>query len=285
MSSKISQVLMRLLEEPQTRGLSLDDPAASIRRRELAKTKRSLYLSYANWYRQLVEIDGTAPAGFRFELGSGGGFLDEVIPGLITSDVLPLPFVQRICSAEDLPFYEETVGAIYMINVLHHVNDPECFLSEAERVLVPGGIVAMIEPYVSPFSRLIYNYVHHEPFDTEARSWRLPPSGPLSGGNDALPWNIFIRDRAIYEARYPTLKIEQIVPHTFLSHPLSGGVTMRSFVPPFMIPVFQNLESCLGPLLRYLGVFCTIVLRKIQLFVMYDHLEFRFPELSPAVFL
>ena len=264
MASRTAQWLMRLFEEPETRGLDLDNPETSIRRRKLAKTKRALNLSYINWYRKLAEIDKTAPAGIRVELGSGGGFLEEFIPRLVTTDVLSLPFVQKVCSAEELPFEKGTVAAIYMINVLHHITDVERFFSEAQRVLVGGGLVAMIEPYVSPFSRMIYKSVHHEPFDMEGRSWQLPPSGPLSGGNDALPWNIFVRDRSIYEAHYPHLRIEHIIPHTFLSHLLSGGVTMRSFVPAFMIPICQKLEDRLRPLLPYLGVFGTIVLRKVR---------------------
>jgi len=114
MSSKTSKWLMRLLAEPQTRGFDLDDPMTSIRRRQLVKTKRALYLSYIGWYRRLAEIDRTAPVGPRVELGSGGGFLEEFIR-LTTTDVLPLPFVQKVCSAEDLSFEHATVAAIYMI--------------------------------------------------------------------------------------------------------------------------------------------------------------------------
>ena len=253
---------MRLLEEPQTRGLDLDDPETSIRRRHLSKTKRALYLSYTHWYRMFVAIDRTAPPGIRVELGSGGGFLEEFIPSLITTDVLPLPFVKMVCAAEKLPFEDASVAGIYMINVLHHVCDPSQFFAEASRVLVPGGVVAMIEPYVSAFSRLIYTYVHHEPFDPAAPSWQLPPSGPLSGGNDALPWNIFVRDRHLFLQRHPDLAIENVAPHTFLSHLLSGGVTMRSFVPSFMIPILQRLEGLMRPAMPHLGVFGTIVLRK-----------------------
>jgi SAM-dependent methyltransferase len=260
--AKNSHFLMRWFEEPETRGLDLDDPRASIVRRRLSKTKRGLYLSYLRWYRQLAELNRAAPAGLRVELGSGGGFLEEFIPDLITTDVLPLPFVQKVCSAEQLPFGDATVGAIFMVNVLHHINDVSRFFTEARRVLVSRGMIAMIEPYVSPFSRFVYTYIHHEPFDEHTDSWQLPPSGPLSGGNDALPWNVFVRDRVIYEARYPNLKIERIAPNTFLSHLLSGGVTMRSFVPPFVIPLCQKIENRMGPLLRYLGVFGTIVLRK-----------------------
>ena len=43
-----------------------------------------------------------------------------------------------------------------------------------------------------------------------------------------------------------------------LSHLLSGGVIMRSFVPAGMIPVLQGLERGMRPAMKYLGVFGTI---------------------------
>ncbi len=253
---------MYLLAEPRTRNLNLDDPETTLRRRDLAMTKKSLNLSYRKWYARLQKIDQTAPPGLRVELGSGGGFLDSAIPNLVKTDVIPLPFLDMVCHAEAMPQADQSVGAIYMVNVLHHICDVERFFAEAQRVLVPGGVVAMIEPYVSPFSRFIYTHIHHEPFDTEAKSWKLEPSGPLSGGNDALPWNIFVRDRALYEERYPGLPIEEVTPHTFLSHILSGGVTMRSLVPAMLIPMLQRFENGLGPWMRHVAVFSTIVLRK-----------------------
>lgn len=253
---------MSVLAEPRTRDLDLDDPETTIRRRELALEKRSLNLSYRKWYEQFRKINQTAPPGIRMELGSGGGFLDSVIPRLLKTDVLPLPFVDLVCNAEALPQADKSVGVIFMVNVLHHICDVERFFAEAQRVLVPGGVVAMIEPYVSPFSRFIYTHLHHEPFDTEAESWKLAPSGPLSGGNDALPWNIFVRDRAKYDRSYPGLAVESVTPHTFLSHLLSGGVTLRSLIPSQLMPSVQRLENGLGPIMRHVAVFATIVLRK-----------------------
>lgn len=90
MSSGFLRGLMRVLAEPRTRDLDLDDPETTVRRRDLALTKKSLNLSYRKWYAELQKIDATAPPGIRLELGSGGGFLDQVIPNLVTTDVLPL---------------------------------------------------------------------------------------------------------------------------------------------------------------------------------------------------
>ena len=196
------------------------------------------------------------------EIGSGGGFLDQFIPGLIKTDVVELPFIDKVCEAERLPFPDRSTGALVMVNVLHHVGDVDAFLHEATRVLVPGGVVAMIEPYVSSFSRLIYRYIHHEPFDPNAVDWRLPPSGRLSGGNDALPWIVFVRDRARFERDYPALRIESLRPHSPLSHLLSGGVTTRPLAPLWAIRSLARMEASGSWAMPRLGVFFTVTLRR-----------------------
>jgi SAM-dependent methyltransferase len=259
----IGAALRGALAEPATRGLSVDDPTTTVRRRDLAKTKKTLYLSNLIWYRELQAIERTAPPGARVELGSGGGFLDEHIAGLVTTDLLPLPFVKLVCRAETLPFEDATVGGIFMINVLHHVIDVEAFFRQVERVLRPGGVLGLIEPYVSPLSKLVYRHLHPEPFEPKAPAWNLEPSGPLSGGNDAMPWIVFVRDRQRFEAMYPKLTIERITPHTVLTRLLSGGVLMRSMVPAFLFPALQATERALPRWITgRLALFATIVVRK-----------------------
>jgi SAM-dependent methyltransferase len=41
--------------------------------------------------------------------------------------------------AQDLPFADETFDAVTMISMLHHVDDPHTALTEARRILRPGG--------------------------------------------------------------------------------------------------------------------------------------------------
>ncbi len=196
--------LISRLQYPELRGVPLDSAELTIRRRELVRRNASARFSFERWYREIAGIVERAPEGLRIELGSGGGFLDEFIPDLIKTDVVPLPFVDRVCAAEELPFPDASTGAIVMVNVLHHVADVKRFFAEASRVLVPGGMIVMIEPYVSIFSRLVYRYLHHEPFDPDASRWELAPSGRLTGGNDALPWIIFVRDRLLFEQSFPS---------------------------------------------------------------------------------
>ena len=92
MSDERGGFLYQILAEPATRGMAVDDPALTVRRRELSKTKCGLRLSYRAWYRELERVSEMAPPGTRVELGSGGGFLEEQIAGMLKTDVLPLPF-------------------------------------------------------------------------------------------------------------------------------------------------------------------------------------------------
>ena len=120
--------------------------------------------------------------------------MKEIDGEIITSDIMDLPVVDQVFSAEKLPFEEKSISAIYMINVFHHIPDVRAFLKEAERCLKKGGKIVMIEPGDSPFSRFIYKRFHHEMYD-DKRDWTFPATGPLSGSNQALPYIVFNRDR------------------------------------------------------------------------------------------
>ncbi len=246
---------------PELRGLPLDSPELTLRRREVVKKNAAAYFAFAGWYRSLAVWHDRAPAGLRVELGSGGGFLDEFIPGLIKTDVVPLPFIHQVCSAEKLPFDNQSVGALFMVNVFHHITHVRAFLGEADRVLAPGGVVAMVEPAVTGFSRFVFRWLHHEPFEPEAPQWELPPAGRLSGGNDALPWIVFVRDRDQLLREYPGMELVQTKTHDVLVHLLSGGVTTRNLAPVGIIKALSRLEQR-WPGLARAGLFMTVVLRK-----------------------
>ena len=254
--------LQSRLQYSELRGVPIDSPEMTLRRRELLERNVCARFSFERWYRELAGIVATAPEGLRVELGSGGGFLDQFIAGLIKTDVVELPFIDKVCKAEQLPFPDRSTGALVMVNVLHHVGDVDAFLREAVRVLVPGGVIAMIEPYVSSFSRLIWRYVHHEPFDPDALDWRLPPSGRLSGGNDALPWIVFARDRGTFEREFPQWSVEEITPGMPLRYLLSGGVSLRALMPGWSFAAWREVERMMVPLMNELAMFAMITLRR-----------------------
>jgi len=254
--------LLSRLQYPELRGVPLDSAEMTIRRRALVQRNASARFSFERWYTELSRLAAEAPEGLRVELGSGGGFLDQFVPAVIKTDVIELPFVDKVCFAEELPFPNASVGALLMVNVLHHVGNVERFFDEAERVLVPGGVIAMIEPYVSAFSRFVYGYIHHEPFDPAVTEWQLPPGGRLSGGNNALPWIVFVRDRARFERQHPRLRVEAVRPHSALSHLLSGGVTTRALAPLGAIRLLGRMEDKLAGIMPWTGLFCTVTVRR-----------------------
>jgi SAM-dependent methyltransferase len=234
--------------EPLARGLDLESAEATAAHARILRGKPFLRQLYERYYAEFSRADLEAPAGLRVEIGSGAGFLDGIVPGVVRVDVRPGAEVDVVASALALPFAPRSVGALFMLNVLHHLPDAEAFFAELERALAPGGRAVMIEPYVSPLSRLVYRFAHHEPFDPDAREWRISGEGAMTAANDALPWIVFCRDRARFEARFPGLRITGVRPHTVVLYALSGGFSHRSLAPGFLFPAIAAAEDLAGGL-------------------------------------
>ncbi len=260
------------LKLPETMDIEdLDDPATTLLHAEIIQKKPFLKKLYIDFYRQFEKAVTNPEDKVLVELGSGGGFIKEVINNVITSDVLELPNVDKVFSALDMPFEEASVDAFFMFNVLHHITEPRAFFREALRCLKICGRVVMIEPANTLWSRFIYKNFHHEAFDAQAPEWccrgqtkrELQKSGPLSGGNGALAWIIFWRDRKIFESEFPSLRIVRMRNHTPLRYLLSGGLTLRQLVPSFSYPAVKAIEYTLPPINDLLGMFQTIELEKV----------------------
>jgi SAM-dependent methyltransferase len=256
-------MLAKLLAHPLTRGLDIDAPETTALRKQIIRSKPFLKRIYKEWYAAMARAIPSGP-GEVLELGSGAGFLADYIPGLITSDVFPIPGVQMVLDAHDMPFPNGHLRGLAMTNVLHHLSDPERFFREAARCVRPGGAVVMIEPWVSRWSRLIYTRLHHEPFEPEAPRWEIPQSGPLSGANGALPWIIFQRDRKRFEASFPEWQIREVRPIMPFRYLISGGVSLRALMPGFTFLLWRGVEKLLSPFMRSLGMFARIVLVRAQ---------------------
>jgi SAM-dependent methyltransferase len=251
------------LAHPLTRGLDLDDPRTTALRRQILREKRFLRKLYLEWYH---DIAASLPAGEGgvLELGSGAGFLREVIGDLVTSDIQPVPGVDLVADALALPFGDGELRAIVMTNLLHHLADVECFFNEAARCVRVGGVVSMIEPWVTPWSRVVYAKLHHEPFDPAATTWQVEQGGPLSSANTALPWIVFERDRERFRREVPAWEIERIRRFMPFRYLVSGGVSLRSFMPGWSFAAWTGLERALGPVMDRIAMFAHVVLRRVE---------------------
>jgi hypothetical protein len=148
-----------------------------------------------------------------------------------------------------------------MTNVLHHIAHPERFFREASRCMRAGGIVCMVEPWVTTWSRLAYA-LHAEPFLPEASGWAAPSGGPLSGANGALPWMIFARDRQRFESEFPDWVIAEVTPLMPFRYLVSGGISLRSLMPAWSFGMWRSVERALEPWMGRLAMFAIILLRR-----------------------
>lgn len=250
------EVRLGTLGEVLRASAHLDDPRTTVQRRGKLSVDGYLRRLYQHWYRLIIDALPAVP-GDVLELGSGGGFLAELIPDLRTSDVMALPGVEMQVDARSIPFPDNSLRAIVGTNVLHHVPQIERFLSEAERTLVAGGRLVFVEPWPTPLSRLVYRHLHHEPFD-ETRDWSIPPGGPLTAANGALPWIVLQRDRTRFLREFPSLRVlgrSTLMPVSYLA---SGGVERQWPLPGWMFGLLRTIERPAD----FMGLFALIVIER-----------------------
>ena len=234
----------------------LDSPAGYDEIRRKIEKKPALRRFYLEVYREYQRsLQGCPRAGVALELGSGAGFAKEIVPELVTSDLLPYRGVDQVADATRLPYADQSLRLLCMMNVFHHIPDVGAFLSEAERCLVSGGRIFIADQHVGPISRPILKYLHHEPFDPAAANWEFDSTGPLSGANGALAWMVFVRDKAMFEKRFPGLRLLRYQQHAPLRYWLAGGLKEWSLIPEWGIGMAEALDSLLIRLWPELGSF------------------------------
>jgi len=130
------------------------------------QTKPALRLVYAVWFDLLLE---QLPRGaVTLEIGAGmGAFAAHARarrPDLrwIATELAVTSWNEVVADALRLPLREATIDAVVGLDVLHHLARPRWFFTEAARVLRPGGRLALVEPWVTPLSFLIYRFFHQE---------------------------------------------------------------------------------------------------------------------------
>lgn len=252
-------MLKKLLVEPSTRGVDIDNPRICQLRQRIVQKKSFLRQVYKQWYSAIAAVLPEGE-GAILEFGCGPGFLKDFVSGLVTSDLFCFPGVDVVMDAEGMSLADGSLRGIVMIDVLHHLSQPRLFFAEAVRCLRPAGVLVMVEPWVTPWSRLVYGRLHHEAFQPLARTWELPNKRALSSANTALAWIIFERDRAQFEGEFPELEIRFIEPSMPLLYLVSGGVSLRSLMPGRLFWLWRGIENCLRPWMRTWAMFAQITL-------------------------
>ena len=137
-----------------------------------------------------------------------------------------------------------------MLDVLHHLPHPLDFLSETARVLNSGGVVVMIEPWITPASYLLYRYFHHEdctlkidirrPFDSTHKK--------AFDGNATIPYNVVRQCRTLPDLPLHLVRLE---PFLGLPYLCTLGFKRTRPMAPFWNRAARIGERILGPLGRW----------------------------------
>lgn len=262
------KILHRILSHPLVRGRDIDAPETTELRRQIIQQKKFLCLIYEEWYALLIKsIPMNKVPIHILELGAGGGFFKDYVQNksrnynVIASDVLKLSNVDVVVDAtRRLPFEDGSLSGIVMTNVFHHIPDCTLFFQEAARVLMPRGVISMIEPWNTAWARFVYKHLHVEPFDPEG-DWTFDAGSPLSSANGALPWIIFSRDLQKFAEHFPQFFAPQITLLMPFSYILSGGVSLRSLAPGFVYKPVRYMESLLP--LKDTAMFACITLERV----------------------
>lgn len=235
-----------------------------LKHREVWKQKKILREIYEDWYRMIIS-DLSEVEGPTVELGAGGGNFKEYYPKAISADIEKRDWLDMSFDAHEMPFEDGSIANIVMIDVLHHLADPLAFLNEASRVLASGGRLLMLEPYPSPFSRIIYSLFHPEPFiyDVDYFSMNARREKDPWDSNQAVPYLIFHKLADKFEERFGNrLRIRKRELLSMLAYPLSGGFENRPLISESIIRSIMKFENSMSLLRRFMAFRTYIVLER-----------------------
>jgi SAM-dependent methyltransferase len=227
------------------------------------RQKPALRDIYLDLYRRMA---AELSPGATLEIGGGSGIFKDYAPQVVTTDILAAPWLDLVADAQALPFAAGSFDNIVMFDVLHHIEFPRRFLTEAERILRPGGRIIMVEPAITPVSWPFYHWMHPEPVDMSAdplQSGQPDPSRDAFAANQAIPTRLVGRDSARFHAAFPAFKVIRRGWLSLFAYPLSGGFKPWSLIPHILVAPVLALENTLAPVLgRVMGFRLLIVIEK-----------------------
>lgn len=227
--------------------------------------KSVLRALYTSWYEEIVTK--LAP-GNTLELGGGSGNFKEFASNVVSTDIIPLPWIDRVADAQNLPFEDESFDNIVMFDVLHHIENVTLFFDEALRVLRSQGRIAILDPYISVLSWPVYHFLHPEPvnFQQDPLSFISPVKNrkPFDA-NQAFATILFERKFNYFKQKYPQFIKVYHRRLAFFAYPLSGGFEKPSLLPISLLKHVIHVENALDFLNRFLAFRILVVLEKIEI--------------------
>jgi hypothetical protein len=217
--------------------------------REHWQRKPLLQQVYGQFYREIAQrIDDTIP-GTIVELGSGMGNIKEYIPGCITTDVFPNPWLDRVENAYDLNLGEGTVSHLILFDVWHHLEFPGAALREFSRVLTGRGRLIVFDPAMGLLGRFVCGLFHHEPLGlSDQIRWEAPPGfSPRESGYYAAQGNASrVFGSNGFRDQLGAWRIAEIAYFSALAYLGTGGFRGPQLYPVKLLPLLNRVDSVLS---------------------------------------
>jgi len=232
--------------------------------------KPALRRIYRRFYQEIAAALPDGSRGLTVELGSGMGNIKEVLPACITSDLFQNPWLDRIENAYALSFADQSVANLILFDVWHHLQYPGAALREFRRVLVPGGVVVLLEPAMGWLGRFAYGSFHHEALGLEKEiAWEVPqnfdPSRQTYYAAQGNGWRLARKIMTLPPAERPTAltdwELMRVKYFPSISYLLSGGFRGPLLLPNFAVPIVQAAEKLLAPFPMLTAARMLVVLR------------------------
>jgi SAM-dependent methyltransferase len=214
-----------------------------------------------------IEIRSNGTDGLPIiEIGAGVIPLSSINSQVISTDIEISDGLSCVASATEMPFLAGSARAVVGQNVFHHIPNHDLAMDEFARVLVPNGIVLLIEPYFGRFASLVYPALFaSEGFDKKLISGeKLTNSDGVELPNQAVSFSYFSGGALGEIKSCPKLEIISAEPmKSGLRYLCSGALNFRQVVPNWFLKLLRNLENRrhLGRVLNLFAIHWVIVMR------------------------
>jgi SAM-dependent methyltransferase len=207
--------------------------------------KPALKKAYYELYKKIELQITDKTVGKTLEIGSGIGRIKDIIPYCTTSDIFDNPWLERNENAYQLNYPNNSLSNIVLFDVWHHLEYPMAFLSEANRVLKPGGKIILMEPDMSMIGKFVYGNLHHEPLGFN-HSFDLNPAAKQNEyfAAQSTAYRFFVAKEIDLPSNQWNLNYtKRIVSFAYLA---SGGFSKPSLYPQFLYSFVATLDKILG---------------------------------------
>ncbi len=255
------------LQEPRLIGVDPDSEEMLSIHSKVLYEKKMMRSVFSEFYDTCIDLDNkyfSSSKSKRVEIGAGVSFFKKKYPEIISTDIKKAENLDMVVDAQNMPFENESVRAIYGINCFHHFPNPDLFFNELDRVLVKGCGCILIDPYYGTIAKHFYKKIFDtETFDMAQKDWVNESLGFMNGANQALSYIVFKRDKKKFEEKFPSLEIVLQKPlNNYMRYILSGGLNFRQVLPSFFSPVIKFFEFIFIPFNSIFALHHIIVIRK-----------------------